>query len=54
MRGTYIARYERKLIEDAVKAAEEAAKEANRNIALRMKADGVSSDFIFKYFGMWV
>lgn len=40
MGSSYIDNYERNLIENA-----------QRSVALRMKADGVSSDFIFKYFG---
>lgn len=45
MNGTYIAQYERNLIEKATK-------EVKEDIALKMKKDGVSSDFIFKYFGI--
>ena len=58
MESTYIERYERNLIESAVnKAVNEAVKDANdkaaeekMDIIRKMKADGVSSDFIFKYF----
>ena len=45
MESTYIERYERNLIQEAVK-------KNKTDIALKMKADGVSSDFIFKYLGI--
>ena len=45
MQSTYIERYERNLIENS-------NNEIKRSIALKMKEDGVSSDFIFKYFGI--
>lgn len=41
MGNTYIERYERNLINAAIK-----------EIALKMKDDGVSPEFIFKYFGI--
>lgn len=41
MGNTYIEKYEKNLINTAIK-----------EIALKMKDDGVSSDFIFKYFGI--
>lgn len=43
--STYIDNYEKNLVETATN-------NAIRDIALKMKADGVSSDFIFKYFGV--
>lgn len=51
MESTYIARYERNLIENAVKEANKKATEEIIGIIEDMKADGVSSDFISKYFG---
>lgn len=45
MGNTYIERYERNLINNSINAAK-------REIALKMKADGFSSDVIFKYFGI--
>lgn len=47
MGGTYIENYERNLIENAVK-------ETKKEVALKMKADGVSFEFIFKYCGVGV
>lgn len=47
MGSTYIDNYEKNLVENA-------AKDATKKIALKMKADGVSSEFIFKYFGIWI
>jgi hypothetical protein len=41
MGSTYIDNYEKNLIKNAIK-----------EVALKMKEDGVSSDFIFKYFGI--
>ena len=41
MKNTYIQEYEKNLI-----------MEGRREVALKMKADGFSSDFIFKYFGI--
>ena len=65
MQSTYIERYERNLIQEAVEeAVEEAVKDAvkqasddatrkvKESIALKMKADGFSPDFIFKYCGI--
>ena len=45
MGSTYIDNYEKNLVQNATKDAME-------KIALKMKADGVSSDFIYKYFGI--
>lgn len=45
MGSTYIDNYEKNLVKNAIKAA-------NKKVALKMKEDGVSSDFIFKYFGI--
>ena len=45
MESTYIDRYERNLINKVVE-------DTKRDLAMKMKADGVSSDFIFKYFGL--
>ena len=45
MESTYIARYEKNLIENSNNAVK-------RSIALKMKADGFSSDVIFKYCGI--
>ena len=47
MGSTYIDNYEKNLVKNA-------AKDATKKIALKMKADGVSSEFIFKYFGIWI
>ena len=47
MGNTYIDNYEKNLVKTA-------AMNATMKIALKMKADGVSSEFIFKYFGIWV
>lgn len=47
MVGTYIENYERNLIENAFK-------ETKKEVALKMKVDGVSFEFIFKYCGVWV
>ena len=49
MSESYIVHYERNLIQEAVN---EAVDDVKRDIALKMKADGVSSDFIFKYCGV--
>ena len=49
MCGTYIENYERNLIK---RATQEAVDKAKKDLAMKMKADGVSSDFIFKYFGL--
>lgn len=43
--STYIDNYEKNLVKDAINAS-------NKKIALKMKEDGVNSDFIFKYFGL--
>ena len=51
MSESYIVRYERNLIR---KAVNEAVNDVKRDIALKMKADGVSTDFIFKYCGVRV
>ena len=45
MGNTYIERYEKNLINNATNAVK-------REIALKMKADGFSSDVIFKYCGI--
>ena len=45
MGSTYLDNYEKRLVERATN-------NAIMDIALKMKADGVSSDFIFKYFGV--
>ena len=57
MKSSYIARYERNLIQKAVneavdEAVNEAVNDTKRDIALKMKADGFSPDLIFKYFGI--
>ena len=44
MESTYIARYERNLIENATN-------DAKKSIALKLKAAGVSSDIIFECTG---
>ena len=51
MGSKYIDNYEKNLVKNAAKNA---AKNVKNEIALKMKADGVSSDFIFKYFGIWL
>ena len=62
MESTYIARYEKKLIQDAVseavseavsKTRDDTTKKVKESIALKMKADGFSSEVIFKYLGIW-
>ena len=53
MESTYIDRYERNLIKRATQeAVNKAVKDTKKDLARKMKADGVSSDFIFKYFGL--
>lgn len=51
MEETYIMRYERKFIEAGVKEANEKLTEEIISIIKKMDADGVSPDFILKYFG---
>ncbi len=69
MESTYIARYEKNLIDNAHKEGREEGlqegreegleegikkgiKDTKNSLAVKMKADGVSSDFIFKYLGI--
>lgn len=61
MQSTYIERYERNLIQEAVEeavkdavkqASDDATRKVKESIALKMKADGFSPDFIFKYCGI--
>ena len=53
MKSTYIARYEKNLIDNAHKEGrEEGIKDTKNSLAVKMKDDGVSSDFIFKYLGI--
>ncbi len=57
MESTYIERYERNLIQEAVsedvkKTRADTSKKVKETIAQKMKEDGVSPDFIFKYCGI--
>ena len=53
MSESYIARYERNLIQKAVnEAVNDNTRKVKESIALKMREDGVSPDFIFKYFGI--
>ena len=51
MENTYIREYEKKLIMDAVNKGE---KDAKKEVALKMRADGFSPDVIFRYCGLYL